>query len=855
MPTVFGKKSPMNSLPRVLPAVIAALSASGGTLLLPATAQAQLEEVVVTARARSESLQDVPSTVTAFTSGQIRDMGIQRAEDFISQTAGVSFVNTVETGDSSVSIRGINGARDAETNFALIIDGVLYVNTYAFNREYPDLEQVEILKGPQGALYGRSAAAGAVIMSTKRPSQEVEGDLRVSMAEDGTYTGLATIAGPLGDNVAGRLTADYRTTDGFYSNSFLDDKVVDDAKNYSVQGRIVFDPTENLSIDTKLRYGKSEAAAISFNAGFALPPFVPFGTPGSESFYQDVNTHDFIFAGNVRPVNEQDVLEFSVKADWDMDFATLSAWAFYSDTEDTFIADGTSGAFGFYGGTDSCIATLDALAPSYTPTVPGGVTALPAPTFIFGSAPGAAVLPPYSPTTCDGYQYQERFQEDLSFQIQLTSNADERLRWQAGLYYLEIERYQAVSQLRDDGSNWPNPANNVPTRIYSEFTDAMVNDTFDTTVMAAFGSISYDISEAVELSVALRYDQEERDVTNNVPSPADGALTSFIDYCGGQCTINGQPLVGGSPLNPGFVNFNDFTVRSSIPGSSETFDEFQPKVSLTWDATDNTTLYGSWGVGFKAGGFNNSGANQIVDFFLVQNGANLTASPDLIRKETSSASELGFRSSLLDGDLQVNGAIFHTKVDDMQFFEFFVGPFGLLRTASNIDQVTLKGFELSAAWAVTDNLRIDAGYSKVDGEIDENRLRPFTAGNEVPNNPEFTANAAIQYTLPMGEFELFGRLEYSYQGDTWYHTVQDDVVPATLFGGPPASYDVTQVDGYGLTNLRAGIRSDQWSITVFARNLTDEEYVAEVILAPEFGGGFISPGTQRRAGVELSYSF
>ena len=152
MPTVFGKKSPMNSLPRVLPAVIAALSASGGTLLLPATAQAQLEEVVVTARARSESLQDVPSTVTAFTSGQIRDMGIQRAEDFISQTAGVSFVNTVETGDSSVSIRGINGARDAETNFALIIDGVLYVNTYAFNREYPDLEQVEILKGPQGAL-------------------------------------------------------------------------------------------------------------------------------------------------------------------------------------------------------------------------------------------------------------------------------------------------------------------------------------------------------------------------------------------------------------------------------------------------------------------------------------------------------------------------------------------------------------------------------------------------------------------------------------------------------------------------------------------------------------------------------
>ena len=163
-------------------AVSAALSATA--LLLPSTASAQLEEVVVTARARAESLQDVPSTVTAFTASQISDMGIQRAEDFISQTPGVSFVNTVETGDSSLSIRGMNGARDAETNFALIIDGILYINTYAFNREYADLEQIEILKGPQGALYGRSAAAGAVIMSTKKPSQEFEAELRAGFAED-----------------------------------------------------------------------------------------------------------------------------------------------------------------------------------------------------------------------------------------------------------------------------------------------------------------------------------------------------------------------------------------------------------------------------------------------------------------------------------------------------------------------------------------------------------------------------------------------------------------------------------------------------------------------------------------------
>ena len=185
-------------------AVSTAITAT--SLLAPSAAMAQLEEVVVTARARSESLQDVPATVTAFTEGQIENMGIARAEDFVYMTPGVTFVNSVEVGDSQLAIRGINGARDAEANFAFIVDGVLYTNPSAFNREYPDLAQIEILKGPQGALYGRSAAAGAVIMSTKRPTQEREGSIKVGAAEHGTFYGSATIAGPLGDDVAGRLT-------------------------------------------------------------------------------------------------------------------------------------------------------------------------------------------------------------------------------------------------------------------------------------------------------------------------------------------------------------------------------------------------------------------------------------------------------------------------------------------------------------------------------------------------------------------------------------------------------------------------------------------------------------------------
>lgn len=871
------------TLKRSLSLTIATLAATGGGLALPNFAHAQLEEVVVTARARSESLQDVPATVTAFTESQIRDSGIQRAEDFIYMTPGVTFVNTVEVGDSQLSIRGINGARDGETNFAFIVDGILYTNPSAFNREYPDLAQIEVLKGPQGALYGRSAAAGAVIMSTKRPSDEFEALLRGSYGEYNTATGMFSVAGPLGDSVAGRLTVDYRSTDGFLENTNpaqSDKDIVNDAENYGVSGRLVFDPTDDLSIDTKIRYAEAEGASIAFNAAFEIPLFAglfggfgPEGSiatvPGYESFYQDVNEHDFVFSPNTRPYNEQETLELSIKADYQMDMGTLTAWALYSDQEQYFVADGTSGAFGFYGADPACVSSLQSNVgftpdasregyPGFPPPVP-----LQAPAFNFGSGQLGVdnVLPPYSPTTCDGYQYQERNQEDISFQVQLTSNDDQALRWQVGAYFLDIDRTVGVAQLRDDGTQ------NFPLSFVNQYTDALVLDNFETSVWAVFGSVNYDISERIELSLALRYDREERDVNNEVPSPADGFLSTNIDYCAGRCTLNGQPL-NGTPWNPAFItSFDTWEVTDSIGSRNATFSEWQPKVSLTWDMTDNTTLFSSWGVGFKTGGFNNLGGTETVQQFLVNTGAALVAPPEIYDKETSSAFEVGFRSALFDNRLNLNGAAFYTEVDDMQFFEFFVGPFGLLRTVENIDEVTLQGFELSAAWAITDNLRLDAGYGSVDGEIDANSIRPYTAGNDVPNNAEFTANVGLQWTQPIGNLELLARIEYAHQGDTWYHVVQDDIVPAVLFGpfspctdgtaldGVCGNFDQTQVDGYGITNVRLGIGGDNWRITAYSRNVFDEEYIAEVIMAPEFGGAFVHPGQVRMSGVEIEVNF
>ena len=211
----------------------------------------------------------------------------------------------------------------------------------------------------------------------------------------------------------------------------------------------------------------------------------------------DVNEFEFVYSPNVDPENEQETTEISIKFDKELDGMTLTGWALYSDQEQYFLADGTSGAFGFYFGEQHCADTTNA-----TIGVPMQV-----PTFNFGFAPpGSPFLPPYSPTTCDGYQYQERNQRDYSVQLQLTSSGDQRLRWQTGLYYLNIDRTVGVAQLEDDGRD------QLPRSFVNDLTYAMVLDNFTTDVMSVFGSINYDLSDQVELSVALRYDREDREV-------------------------------------------------------------------------------------------------------------------------------------------------------------------------------------------------------------------------------------------------------------------------------------------------------------------------------------------------------
>jgi iron complex outermembrane receptor protein len=823
--------------------------------MLPSAVMAQgavLEEILVTARKRSESLQDVPIAVTAFTSSQIESAGIERPQDFIALTPNVSIVDAANVGDTQVTIRGQYSTRDSESSFAYVVDGVLITNPNGFNGELFDIEQIEVLKGPQGALYGRNASSGAILVQSKRPGNEFEGRIKGGVGDDNLVKGQLMLSGPLiEDKLTGRVAVSYRDTDGQFDNDLTGD---DDAVNYmediSARARLIWEPNDRLSVDTQMSYRDVEGGAINFNATFGLPVAADF--IGNPDLYKDVNDTDFKFVFNTPGENDQENTFFSIKADYEMDFGTLTLIGSYDDLEESLISDGTSAAFGGYslGAPESQSACIDSYNSFDTSLLVSPFYAIQD-----GNPPGTylpdlgilnGLLPPYSPTTCDGYQYQERNQESTTFEVRLTSNEEGSFRWVAGLYYADIEREVVVAYGADLGLGFTQQPYVPPDGRNP--TDLLFWDDFDTEVFAGFGQVELDVGENGELALALRYDEEDREVSNKVPNVLNAQIFG---------------LFGQAPINPAY----DGSLTDTIPDRDETFDEWQPKISYTHAFSDSLTAYASYGVGFRSGGFNSIGSEATVNGTFGSYDTAPANVRDEYDKEVTDSYEIGVKTNWLNNRLRINAAAFYTEIDDYQFFNFFAGPFGLLRVVTNVDNVEIYGAEVDFAYALNEYFTLSGGYGVVDTEIEENKNRPYTEGNDLPYAPEASGAFSVDFRYPVfNGLEFTTRVDYQYVGSTWFHTVQEnettnfftDLEPiygVPGFGFGPSEYSRTERDDYFTINVRAGLHGENWSVMAWSQNATDEDYLEEVIPAPEFGGSFNHPSAGRISGVDFTYSF
>jgi iron complex outermembrane recepter protein len=841
---------------RITKAILMGSIAFVGLLASPSFAQSADEtaseggDIIVTARRQNERLVDVPASVSVITADMLAKTGVENAQGFAQLTPGVTIVTgTAEAGDTQINIRGINGARDAESSVALVVDGILKTNTAQLNQNQGTLRQIEILKGPQGAIYGRNAAAGAIVISTLKPGDTLEGGGKLSYANEKTFEGSAYISAPLGGGGV-VLSGYYRTTDGFYRNSFLGNrKVVDDQQVWSVDGRFLTKLGDATDLDVKARYSKLSGASINFNAAFHLPLL-------GGAFNEDVDAHPFRYYSNIRPTNDQKSFDASIKLDHDFGSMKLTAWALYSDVKQALTADGTSADFARYiapafgapanptntAVQNACFASTAANT-GFPVNPPGVIGTIPVP-FIFNFS--GSTFGPYSPTTCDGTQYQTRNQKDLSTEIRLASTGNGPLSWQLGAYYLHINRSVGVSLGADLGQGVTQSLYNAPGS--SNPTSQLYSDKFNTNVYAAFGSADYKVSDQFKLGLALRYDIEDRGVSNRVPNVFD-------------------PITGVK-INPGLP------ATGAIPDQSESFKQLEPKLTLSFTPTPTTNLYANWGVGFKSGGFNNQGSSATVNqSFNNATGAfgTINASVrinDRYRKERSSAFEAGIKTSLFDNRITLDLAGYYTRIKDMQFFEFFVGSFGLLRVVSNIDRVDVKGLELNASAKVVKGWTFFGGLNLTDSKIKKNSSRTYTVGNKSPYTADYTINLGTQIDAPLTDsIDVVMRADYRVTGPTWFHTVQDQnrptvfsaLLPVSLFAAPPivgnGSYGAAKRDAFGVMNLRFGLEGKSWSLTAFADNLFDRKYINEAIPAIEFGGSFISPGARRLIGVEAGFKF
>lgn len=741
------------------------------------------------------------------------------------RTPGIRSAGTSQLGGVNLTVRGRNALGESGSG-GVSIDGILMNSPAALTRIIPDLQSVEILKGPQG----RGAPAAAFAVTTRRPDNTIQGAAHASGGNGLAYAVQGSIAGPLvRDKVLFGLTASARGDDGFQRNGFIGTKNVDGATDYDFGGRILlqFDAS---TLDLKTHWGRTSAGDSAFDIAFALPIFAQFLK--RPQFNENINDHIFAVRSNIQPSHHQQAIDLSAKWDQDMSWGLLSAWALYSDVNNDLLMDGAAGIFGTFNDEARCRAsTATQFAAGRTLSPPQNLSATPE-----GSLFGLATS-----TACDGTHYQVRDQRGVSAEVRLTSPADAKLRWAVGGSVQHMRRHVGVNVGIDQGSGAAR-ALFVPATGTNP-TEQLFDDRFTTGAYAAFVELTYDVFRDLAVAAAMRYETEHHHVHNRVPV---GVFARTLSY------TPGGPFVGGAPLNPALDPATNLTGR--IPDQSGTFGQFVPKVGVTWTGVDNLVLYTNWGIGFKPGGFNSLGTAAAADIFLndaINAGLGIT---DRFTEEHSSAVAGGFRAHIFGGRITLSGAGYYTRVKNAQFPELIAGPFGMLRAVNTIDKMRIAGGETDVSVQILDGLSVFAGANLQSSKILAMASRPDSIGNQLPYVADYSINGGAQVTLPMtSAISFFGSTDFSLTGPTAFHAIQCQNRPTTfsVVGNTCGTIRKTIVT----VDLSAGVRTEAWTIAAYVKNVANSRHVAEAIVMPEVGLSLVRPADLRRMGLDLTYAF
>lgn len=780
-----------------------------------------LEEITVTAQRREQNLMDVPMSITAWSGELLEVSGIDNITLVADITPGLvaSSQNSV-TGAMNFFIRGIGSNAGGDPAVGYYVDEIYVGSGNAFNTSFIDLERVEILKGPQGTLWGRNTTGGAINLVSKRPSKDPSAEVFVEVADHNTQRfGIAGTAA-LSDTVSGRLTAYRGERDSFTQNSLSTrtDRTEDSA---SARAQLRFEPSEQLTVDFLYGYQKDDAKNLFLLPVTNLPgsaaEFVSsyFGIPPNENLFEiklDEQPTSEYEAAELRldvvfDISEQyrlrwltghNKIEADRRSDFDGNF--LEMLHATNVTEDKFMSselqlqytgdrvDWTAGLYYFDSESDQFIqqdgdtdffvmASCSTENYQFTPdaaTCPlvNLFYTLNVPDIFFGTIPNFAL--PSLPYVTENFLGRAPNATDFG--------------------------PNGVNPLAQFGL-FPNLILETGTELIGGYgnlfdTGLITNQTSVSEVesLAVYAEANWKMSDAVTLTLGARYTEDEKKLTRELLG------TLF------------------SPAAPALA-------------ATDSRDKLTPKIGIQWRPNENSMLYGSVTTGFKGAGF--AALN------------NVTGEITKFDEETVVAYEVGYKGTLADGRVRVDASAYFYNYDDMQStVQFADGPI-----TTNLDEVQVEGLDFTLDWAPVDRLSLFLSANLMDSEVTKYSGDPLfdptayglgtieIVGNPLPRAPETSANVGGRYTFDLGSSgSLTAGVSAAYTSE-YNHTQFGNVLMTP-------SYTI------GNANVTWASESGRFSVNVFGRNITDEEYLHTSFFT-DASGVLQFPGAPRTVGVQV----
>ena len=747
----------------------------------PASAQEGLlmEEMIVTAQKRVQSQQDVPLALTVLNSDQIEASFSNNIENLQFSVPSLTFRKGTTTRNSALFLRGIGTisfSTAAEPSVSTVVDGVVFARSGMAFSDLFDVERIEVLRGPQGTLFGKNASAGVLNIVTKRPGDAFGGEFSFSAFENDEYRAKASVDVPVTDRLKARFTGFFGWFDGHITNSFASAALEggDQINGYERQGFrgvVEWAATDNLLLTLIGDYSDAEDDCCSEPLG--TPPTDDFLGPSVSAILADapqLGNETRRVAQNLVTRTEDTNWGISLQGDLAVGDFTVTSITAFRNWDNTEIREGD-----FIDGTLNVILTPE--VDEDTGLFTGDLV----------RTGGLFELHDLGP------QDFETFQQEL----RLTSPAGGTFEYQVGVFYYNVKSDRSFTRFdricldstlapinsRDvtdaDGAVAQEvllPCVEGASTIQEPSATANFQTEFDN--IAIFGQATWNITNRFRFTGGLRWTHDEVSFTH-MRVNTTGGLTA--------------PGVRAEPFDA-----SNSTDNSNLSG----------KASLQYDITDDIMGYVSYARGYKGPAFNtffNMGPNDVPP----------------ISEETSDSIEGGFKTVLFDNRLIFNIAGFYAEYDGFQANNFEVLNEVVVTRLTNAGTVSTKGLEIDFNARPIDNLTINGGLAYTDAQIEEFNVDPTAppeeqdprTGERLPLSPEWRLSLGGEYFIPLDTmpFDAFINSQYSYTGSQFSDLGAD---PNLL------------IDGHHLWDASVGFadKEDRYRLTFIVKNITDDSF-------------------------------